>query len=98
MNSNKCYKAHTPGGTHNRNADLVVYVTMTNEPNEGFLAWATSCNKDAGSLRPNVGMINFNYHHLKTSAAHVKGEWKTALENQISTVMHELTHVLAFSS
>jgi len=67
--------------------------------NQGFTAWATSCSRDEGSLRPNIGQININKKYLKTAASQ-QGEgysWMIGLENQISTMLHELTHVLGFS-
>jgi len=79
--SNKCYKASTQGGINAKNFDLVLIVTMTDEPRAGFLAWASSCSKDPGSLRPNVGQINFNRAGLKTSKHQTKKDWAVVMEN-----------------
>jgi len=58
-------------GVNEANQDLVIYVIMKNEPEAGWLAWAVSCNQDEGSFRPNVGIICFNQHFLKTSGTGV---------------------------
>lgn len=48
-------------------ADLIIYVTALNEPDETFLAWANSCLRDSVTGRPIAGQINFNLAFLDDS-------------------------------
>ena len=92
FSSSTCYEASTPGGVNEPNADMVIFVTAANAPTEGYIAWATSCSRDQGSMRPNVGQIHWNLESLKhTATGH-------ELYNQVSTGMHELTHALGFAN
>ena len=51
------------------NADLVVFVRGYSEPGSGYLALAGACSLDSGSLRPNIGHIDYNIDYLKTNPA-----------------------------
>jgi hypothetical protein len=87
----KCYQANVPQAhqTTGLDADLIIYVTASNEPSQGFIAWATSCLQDSVTRRPIAGQINFNLHYLKFEA--------DKFEEQVDTTLHEITHILAFS-
>lgn len=71
------------------NADMVIYVTSSNLPNESYIAYAAPCELDAGFRdMPIMGMVNINspYFEEGTFASHY------------STVVHELYHVFGFNS
>ena len=80
--------------THNStgvdDTDLMIYVTAKNEPNETFLAWALNCQKDLFTGRPIFGRINFNLNSLSFDSS--------SFEDLVDTSLHEITHVLGFSS
>jgi hypothetical protein len=87
VSSERCYKVRgITGGTNAPEADLVVYVTSENA-NACWTAWATSCSKDPGSFRANIGQININEKYLKTSEAQMDSgrSWMIHLENNIAT-------------
>ncbi len=70
-------------------ADLVIYVTASNEPAETFLAWATSCLRDSVTGRPVAGQINFNLAYLDYSASEFEG--------QVDTTLHEVKKKRSFT-
>jgi len=74
------------------NADLVLFITGANEPEKGYVAYASACDIDPTTNRPVVGMINFNYAY-----GFDKDSFLT-YQTQIYTTLHELGHVLGFSS
>ena len=77
--------------TRGFNGDLVIFVTAVNAPNKGFLAYAGACALDPNhDNRPIAGRVVFNLHYLKGK--------KHLFRNELSTTIHEITHVLAFSS
>jgi len=71
-------------------ADLLLFTTILNEPTSGYVAWATNCFQDAASGRPVVGQINFNLAYLKVDNLNY--------ESTVKVLIHEVMHVLAFSS
>ena len=53
-----CYKVPIPSSLRNSpvtDADLVIFVSATNEPSESFVAWATSCLTSSTTGRPLAG-------------------------------------------
>lgn len=71
-------------------ADLLILTTLSNNPGESFVAWAVYCYQDPKNLRPLIGQVNFNLNYLDTKDSNY--------DMTVKTVIHELTHVLAFSS
>lgn len=82
-----CYKATVPNNMRNRSvaADLIIIVTAENAPKESYVAWATSCQQDRNTLRPNMGQVNMNLHYLDTNIDRIY--------DVFGTVIHEVTHV-----
>ena len=75
-------------------SDLLIFVTASDEPGQSFLAWAMACVQDSITRRPVIGQINYN---IATNRIQVRSSW-SAYQDDLTTSMHELTHVLAFSS
>jgi leishmanolysin-like peptidase len=75
------------------NADTAIFVTAqtTSDCSGGTLAYASHCQR-ASNDRPTFGLINFCPASIPTSATDV------SFPVFLSTVLHELTHVLVFSS
>lgn len=71
-------------------ADLVIMVTAE-KADESYLAYAVPCALARSNDRPVVGMINFNYKYLLTAT-------NINLEENLITTIHEIAHVLGFSS
>lgn len=46
-----------------KDSDLHLFVTVENNANESFIAWASAC-AIAGNGRPIFGRINFNEHYI----------------------------------
>lgn len=67
------------------NADIVLFITMR-PAGPGVLAWAVQCQEDADA-RAVAGQVNFNPRTVMAS-----------LDADISTAVHEITHVLGFSA
>jgi leishmanolysin len=86
-----CHKVKVPAGLYKKEvqADLVIFVTAKNEPDESYVAWASSCELHGSSHRPTVGQVHMNLSHLKTNFA--------MFYDVFATVIHEITHVLGFS-
>ncbi|EWS73758.1 leishmanolysin family protein (macronuclear) [Tetrahymena thermophila SB210] len=94
LRSQKCGEATIPFADKatEKDSDLHLYVTFTDEPNEDFLAYAGWCRllKIVG---PTHGLVNFNLGQLKTqnfANSHL-------FQSFVGTVIHEITHVLGFS-
>jgi leishmanolysin len=68
-------------------ADIVIYVTM--RPTEsGVLAWAIECLSSASDNRPIAGQVNIGPNSFgNNQLSHIAG-----------IVLHEVTHILGFSS
>jgi leishmanolysin len=76
------------------NLDLVVLVTarpVTTDAASSVLAFASACKYDSYTKRPILGFINFNPELLKPNDYQ-------SLNASRGTIVHELTHVLGFSS
>lgn len=71
-------------------ADYLVFVTIGNEPTKNYIAFATSCQTDAVSGKPNIGVVQINAAYIKLKPSDPK---KT-----VRVIMHEFTHALGFSS
>mmetsp|Transcript_25286 Transcript_25286/g.22296 ORF Transcript_25286/g.22296 Transcript_25286/m.22296 type:complete len:130 (+) Transcript_25286:274-663(+) len=71
-------------------ADLIIYVTGVDQPDEDWLAGASACVLDGDNNRPIYGEIDWNYATLNTDS-----EFKA--ENDILTGLHELIHVFGFA-
>jgi hypothetical protein len=86
-----CIEAKVPASLFKKKiqADLVIFVTAKSE-DANFVAWANTCQVDGNSGRPNAGQVNMNLKYLKT-------DFKTFFD-VFGTVIHEIVHVLGFSS
>ena len=69
-------------------ADLAIYLTESNEPAKGYLAWATSCQLNFDNNRPIAGQLNFNLDLLSTNS------WD--FKNQMDTFLHEVRKYFPF--
>ena len=69
-------------------ADVVIYITTQNNPSSNYIAYAGACALDGakGNVVAGRVMIN-NYFFLKSD-----------FESQFSTMVHEIYHLLGFSS
>jgi hypothetical protein len=70
--------------------DLVIFVTGGTDTGT-YLAWAKPCLLSSTTKRPIVGQIYFNYNEIVPQG-------DIEFENDLITTIHELTHVLGFSS
>ena len=87
--------APLPGGAGLANADLGIFVTAKQTAScgsggSGTIAYATKCQEDPATDRPTWGRINFCPLMLDPSAG--------AFKSQLYTALHEMAHVMAFSS
>lgn len=85
----KCAEVTVPNFDSDIEADIILYATAKNEPEMGYVAWATPCFLDPTSNRPISGQVNFNLAYIKTSHADFIGFSKVTL--------HEIFHVMGFS-
>ncbi|EWS75215.1 leishmanolysin family protein (macronuclear) [Tetrahymena thermophila SB210] len=88
-----CYDINVPAALQSTgvsNSDLHILVTFENTPSSSALANAVACDYDPG---PIVGRIKFNIGTMKNI-----GTTTQAFESDFATAIHELTHVLGFSS
>jgi hypothetical protein len=63
-------------------ADLIIFVTASDEPEENFMAWASSCVRDRVTGRPIAGQINYNIPHISTDI--------DDFESQVDVTLHEV--------
>jgi len=74
---------------------MVFYIFGEDDENQGFAAYAGSCDQGGYNLpnnRPTVGYIAVNFFHLRTAIQNNQyGLW-------VNTIIHEVTHALGFSS
>jgi hypothetical protein len=63
-------------------ADLVIFVTVSNSPNSQAIAWANSCILDALNGRPRVGSINYNLAYISSKVE--------SFENAVDISLHEV--------
>ena len=73
------------------NTDLMIYVTAV-PIQDSTVAWAVACSVD-GDLRPIAGLVNLNV--LKLTPKPVDS---ISFKNSIATIIHEIFHVMGFSS
>ncbi len=72
-----------------------IYVTYSYEPSSTYLAFASACVINPSSKnRPVFGMINFNAGYLTS----LNFQSNLLFENAFEITIHEITHVLGFSS
>jgi len=72
-------------------SDIVIFVSAVYEPSAEYLARSVPCAINRLTNRPSVGAIIFN-------TAYIKLDMKdTTIESDLSTTLHEITHVLGFS-
>ena len=56
FNGDQCVEATVENGKlRAEDADLYVYVTAKNSPDETFVAWAAPCVRERGGFRANAG-------------------------------------------
>ncbi|KAG1692551.1 hypothetical protein DVH05_025303 [Phytophthora capsici] len=82
----------SPAGEGVPDTDFVIYVKAEDTASclsEGTLAYASTCQQDQFD-RPTFGMVNFCPSKIDTA--------ESSFERLVSTALHELTHVLGFSS
>ena len=72
------------------NYGLILFFTAEGKPSDMFVAWAGACMLSPQDYRPTMGRINFNPYHLSNE--------RKKLFDQFATIMHEVYHVLGFSS
>jgi len=89
--SRKCYKAQVPSEMYQTNvqADLIIFVTASND-DESYVAWATACQLDQNSRRPNMGQVHINLKYLDVKFSQIY--------DVFGTVIHEVVHILGMSS
>ncbi|EAR98422.1 leishmanolysin family protein (macronuclear) [Tetrahymena thermophila SB210] len=91
---NKCGEATIPAAdkTTDKDSDLHLYITFTDEPQETYLAYAGWC-RFLRIVGPTHGQVNFNLGLLKSY------NFANSLQFQdlVGIVIHEMTHVLGFS-
>ena len=79
--------AHTTVGIEN--TDLIVYITSENNTKEGYVAYASACYLESGGLNQVIaGMVMVNMAQFSGNS----------FETQYMTLVHEITHLLGFSS
>jgi leishmanolysin len=81
-----CY-TYTVPQNYTVDADLMLFVTYSNNASAGWVAWATACTISGVNNRPIVGQVNLNLALFNSSLS----------KYQTLVVMHETTHVLAFN-
>ncbi|CAG9332394.1 unnamed protein product [Blepharisma stoltei] len=80
----KIPREHTTFGV---NADVIIYFTAGNS-NRELAGWAITCLAEKGTGYPLAGRL-----HLETG-----GLQNETFEDALSTVIHEMSHILAFST
>ena len=89
--SDICYQAQVPPlfmTTGVNQTDLLIFVT-TSFSNTNFLVWGVTCLLDSKTNRPIAAQLNFNEKYINTTIY--------AWDQQISSTLHELIHILGFS-
>lgn len=71
-------------------ADLVLLVSAEGNVTDDWVAYAAACQINEYTGRPIIGRINFNPHYLTSDF--------DLFFDSFGTVMHEVTHVMVFSS
>jgi len=71
--------------------DLVVYVSLFDEPKNPYAAFATACAFDKDqNYRPVIGGVQINLAYVEPNPF--------AYQAMVNLMVHELAHVLAFSN
>ncbi|KAL4438375.1 hypothetical protein ABPG74_009414 [Tetrahymena malaccensis] len=70
-------------------SDLHIFVTYSNEPKYSYLANATWCQLDPN---PNIGRVKLNIGTINTDESSTQ-----SFQDNFSTSLHEILHVLGFS-
>jgi len=73
-------------------ADLVIFVLSVNDPSSSYIATAGACTLAPITRRPMIGKLTYNLAYTQVQTNDAK------IESDIYVTMHEITHVLAFSS
>ncbi|KAL4452842.1 hypothetical protein ABPG74_002407 [Tetrahymena malaccensis] len=91
---NKCGEASIPAAdkTTDKDSDLHLYITFTEEPQDTYLAYAGWC-RFIKALGPTHGKVNFNLGRLKSYTL----ANSFYFQDLVGIVIHEITHVLGFS-
>lgn len=85
-----CGKAKVKESLRNETkADLILIFTVEGQKSDSSVAYASACQLHKITLRPTVGRINMNPHHLSSNPK----VWK----KQFTTVLHEAFHIMGFS-
>jgi len=71
--------------------DIVIFVAIKNEPSASYLAKAIACGVDTHTKRPTIGTIIFNSAYISLDLKDIM------IEADLSTSLHEITHILGFS-
>jgi len=71
--------------------DIVIFVAVKNEPSASYLAKAIACGVDTQTKRPTIGTIIFNSAYISLDLKDI------TIEADLSTSLHEITHILGFS-
>lgn len=89
LSGQQCAEVRVPKVTDDLEADIILFATAKNEPDQGYVAWATACFIDPRTNRPIGGQVNFNLAYIKTENSDFIGFSKVTL--------HEIFHVMGFS-
>jgi hypothetical protein len=73
-------------------ADLVIFVVDTTDSTSGYVAQAGACSLSSANYRPVFGLLRYNLYYISSSTN------DATIESHIYTTLHEITHVLGFSS
>lgn len=72
-------------------ADLVFLITSGTQTDANYVAFSSPCALSSVNNRPTLGMLSFNLARIDTTNT-------PDLEQNLSTVLHEMMHVLGLSS
>jgi len=87
-------KVDTPSiyKTEGVSADLVLFITTSNDPSTNYVASAVFCSLSQENGRPLVGRLNYNLYYFEPTTNDVN------IESHVYTTIHEMIHALGFSS
>ncbi|EAR98436.2 leishmanolysin family protein, putative (macronuclear) [Tetrahymena thermophila SB210] len=94
LRHNNCGEAIIPTAdkTTDKDSDLHLYITFTNEPQETYIAYAGWC-RFLRVIGPTHGQVNFNLGILNSYNFANSFQF----QDLVGTVIHEITHFLGFS-
>jgi len=72
--------------------DLVLFVSVIEDPSDSYTAHSWICTMDGRTNRPIAGVIEFNMKYLQLDTT------DPTFEMELATTMHEIIHVLGFDS